>query len=118
MSGDRYMDDLLRGVMAKELANTGRAPRTRDQLKAHMAAGGDVIVEGHPLTDAIYRSIAGIDLTSLEPRFTGPAFIAQISRRAETRPREGDGLSSGSHWERSSSSPRLLLRGSRMTSTP
>lgn len=88
VSGDRYMEGLLRGVMAKEMANTGRAPRTRAELKAHMAAGGEVVVEGHPLTDAVYRSIAAIDLARLEAPPRGPAFIAQISGRREAAPRK------------------------------
>jgi len=87
VSGDRYMEDLLRWVMVKEMANTGRAPRTRDDLKAHMAAGGQVIIEGHPLADAAYRAIARIDLSALEAPFAGRAFIAQVSAKPQSKPR-------------------------------
>ncbi|MFY3745938.1 alpha/beta hydrolase [Anaeromyxobacter sp. Red801] len=87
VSGERYMDGLLRAVMVKEMTNTGRAPRTRDQLRENLAAGGQVIVEGHPLTDAIHRSIAAIDLAAPGAAVHGPAFVAQISARAETKPR-------------------------------
>ena len=87
VSGDRYMEGLLRAVMVKEMANTGRAPRTRVQLKEHLAAGGEVVVEGHPLTDAVYRSIARIDLAALAAPLAGPAFVAQVSARREAGPR-------------------------------
>ncbi|ACL66301.1 conserved hypothetical protein [Anaeromyxobacter dehalogenans 2CP-1] len=87
VSGERYVDGLLRAVMVKEMTNTGRAPRTRDQLREHLAAGGQVIVEGHPVTEAIHRSIADIDLGAPVAPARGPAFIAQISARAEPRPR-------------------------------
>lgn len=87
VNGDRYMEGLLRGVMVKEMANTGAAPRTRAQLKEHLASGGEVVVEGHPLTDAVYRSVAAIDLAKLAPR-TGPALVAQISARKEAGPRK------------------------------
>lgn len=85
--GDRYMDDLLRGVMAKEMANTGRTPRSRDALKACMAEGGEVLVEGHALRLAAWRAIARLDLTALPAPPRGPVFLAQISSRQEPQPR-------------------------------
>lgn len=88
VNGDRYMEGLLRAVMVKEMANTGRAPRTRAELKEHLAAGGQVQVEGHALTDALYRSIAGVDLARLEGPVGGAALVAQISARREPAPRK------------------------------
>ena len=87
VSGERFMENLLRAVMVKEMANTGRAPRTRAQLKEHLAAGGTVITEGHPVTDAIHRSIAQLDLTALGRPVTGPTLVIQLSPLADARPR-------------------------------
>ena len=60
VKGGKYADQLLRGVMAKEMSNTGKAPRTRAQLKQCLSRGEQVVVEGHPLTDAIFSSLVGI----------------------------------------------------------
>ena len=86
VNGERYMDALLRATMVKEMSNTGRAPRTRDQLKAHMAAGGTVNVEGHELTDAAFRSIVALDLAKLGPA-RGPSLVVQLAKRAGATPR-------------------------------
>jgi uncharacterized protein len=87
VNGDRYMDDLLRGVMVKEMANTGKAPRTRADLKQHLAGGGEVAVEGHVLRDATYRSIAAVDLAEAPGPVPGPCLIVQVSPQAQPAPR-------------------------------
>lgn len=87
VSGERYMETLLRAAMVKEMANTARAPRTRAQLKEHLAAGGTVVTEGHALTDAIFRSVAGIDLAALPASPARPTMVVQLSARAEAQPR-------------------------------
>jgi dienelactone hydrolase len=52
-----------------------------------LAEVGVVVVEGHPLTQAAYSSIARIELSELEAPFRGRAFIAQVSARQQDAPR-------------------------------
>ncbi|MBN2195885.1 MAG: alpha/beta hydrolase [Polyangiaceae bacterium] len=87
VSGEKYMDELLRATMAKEMANTHRAPRTRAELKQHMAEGGEVIVEGHPLTGPIHQSVAAIDLLAGDSSSLGPTLIVQLSSRPDQKVR-------------------------------
>lgn len=88
VNGQRFMDEMLRWIMAKEMANTGKAPRIRAQLKEDLAKGtADVVLEGHPLTDAIYQSIVSLDLLSSEFPEHLPVFFAQISPKPQRSPR-------------------------------
>lgn len=87
VNGDKYADLLLRGAMAKEMANYGTKPRNREQLKQCLANGEKVIIEGHPLTDDIYRSIVDIDLLSLEHELNGPVQIVQFDKTTNQKPR-------------------------------
>lgn len=87
ISGEKYADQLLRFVMAKEMSDTGRAPRTRDQLKQCLKLGEQVIIEGHALTYDIFKSLVEINLMRTDRRLEGPIQIVQFSKTPKANPR-------------------------------
>jgi len=81
ISGADYVDELLRLVMAKQMKESGGAPKTRDQLKQDILSGGEVDVFGHVITEPIFKSLLGIDLAVSPPVTRGPVRIVRISAR-------------------------------------
>ncbi len=88
VNGERHFDELLRVVLAKDLAG-GRPPqRTRAELKQAILRGEPVPLEGYLLTERWYRSLAAIDLLRAPgvPE-AGPALIVQVNGRRAAPPR-------------------------------
>ena len=87
VNGDKYTDALLRWVIAKEMVNTGKAPRNRNQLKDQLLNGDDVVVEGHPINLSIYESLTNINLLDSDIKLKGPVQIIQFSKVPNQKPR-------------------------------
>lgn len=61
--GDKHLDEVLRVVMSKDVAHgAGGKPRTRAELRQTLVDGGEVLLEGHALNTAWYRSLMDLDL--------------------------------------------------------
>ncbi len=77
--GDKHLDEILRVVMSKDVAHgDGGKPRTRAELRKVMVEGGEVILEGHPLTSGWYASLMALDLYKEPALPKGRALIVQI----------------------------------------
>jgi exosortase A-associated hydrolase 2 len=83
VNGDAYVDDLLRIVMAREMAHTEAAPTTRVDLRESLAAGETLTVQGHGITQAMFRSLVSVDLLQTSRPLNSPVFLAHISLRAK-----------------------------------
>jgi len=81
INGADYIDELLRLVMAKQMKESGAAPKTRDQLKQDILDGREVDVFGHVITEPIYKSLLDIDLAAAPPYTQGPVRIVRLSTR-------------------------------------
>lgn len=79
LQGDKYLDELLRVVLAKYLTSGRQMRRTRSELKRAILQGAGVSVEGHLITEALFRSLAEVDLLKLSRYGKGPTFIVQVS---------------------------------------
>ncbi|MCK6545029.1 alpha/beta fold hydrolase [Myxococcota bacterium] len=61
--GDKHLDEVLRVVMSKDVAHApGGKPRTRVELRQAIVDGGEVLLEGHPITKRWYESLMALDL--------------------------------------------------------
>ena len=59
-SGRGYLMQLLRSVLASELAQTGTAP-TRASLLERLDAGGSVVVDGYEIGPLLYRELLALE---------------------------------------------------------
>ena len=86
--GGRYRDELLRLAMAGELVVSGAAPRSRGDLEAALRKDEAVIVDGHPLTRAMFASLAGVDLAAEGRPTRAPVLVMQIDTCPTRPPRD------------------------------
>jgi len=84
VSGQAYLDALLRLVMVKEMSDKGAAPRTRDTLRQCLAQGEVLVADGHAVTHRLSQSLAAVDLLELK-RPEGAVFVAQFSDKPERK---------------------------------
>jgi len=84
VSGQAYLDALLRLVMAKEIARNRATPRSRETLRQCLEQGEVLVADGHALTHRLSQSLSAIDLLHLKPP-QGPVFLAQFSRKPEPK---------------------------------
>jgi pimeloyl-ACP methyl ester carboxylesterase len=80
--GVRYRSELLRTAMANELVDSGAAPRTRAELEAALLRDEVVVVDSHPLTQAMFASLATVDLAAAGRPTEGDVLIVQIDARS------------------------------------
>ena len=83
--GARYLDDLLRAILAKQMAHERGASTTRELLRQRIANGEPVIFEGRPITPGLVRSLESLDLESVCRRLAKPTLLVQISKRPTTQ---------------------------------
>ena len=86
--GARYCGELLRTAMANELVDTGGTPRTRAEMEAALSRKETVVVDGHPLTRAMFGSLATVHLPDGSRPTVAPVLIMQIDARRARPPRE------------------------------
>jgi len=86
--GRRFSAELLRTAMANELVLTGVRPRTRVELEAALSGGEAIMIDGHPLTRAMFASVAAVDLEREGRPTRAPVLIAQIDPRPGRAPAE------------------------------
>lgn len=83
--GARYLDDLLRAILVKQMAHERGASTTREMLRQRIAHGEPVIFEGRPITPGLVRSLESLDLESAGRRLAKPTLLVQISKRPTTQ---------------------------------
>ncbi len=66
LSGERYMQEILRSNLAAQMAVKGKVEVTRDDLVAQMKAGKPINVEGYYLTYPYFQDLSSLDMTGLE----------------------------------------------------
>jgi len=70
----------LRRVLIKQMMTDGASKVTREEMLAQLERGeGRIDLDGFPLTGALYRGIASLDLLSRESAFIGPVLLVQLS---------------------------------------
>jgi pimeloyl-ACP methyl ester carboxylesterase len=88
VSGQAYLDELLRGVIAKDMALKTERRRTRSDLKKRIASGGQVINEGRRITKALASSLEDVNLLDAYTANSASTLIVQIDRRPPASPRK------------------------------
>ncbi len=66
LSGERYMQEILRSNLAAQMAVKGKVEVTREDLIAQMKAGTPINVEGYYLTYPYFQDLSSLDMTNLE----------------------------------------------------
>ncbi|MET0067926.1 MAG: alpha/beta hydrolase [Candidatus Thiodiazotropha sp.] len=66
LSGDRYMQEILRSNLAAQMAVKGKVEVTRDDLIAQMKAGKPINVEGYYLTHDYFQELSTLNLQATE----------------------------------------------------
>ncbi len=84
VQGTRYLDDLLRAVLVKNMVHPSGEGMTREILRQRIANGDPVIFEGRPITQDLVRSLEALDLHAAGRHLTQPTLIVQISKRRTT----------------------------------
>lgn len=87
VQGDKHLDEILRVVMSKDVANAGK-PRTRAELRKVLSEGGEVVLEGHTLTPGWYRSLMELDLHAGGPWPKGQSLTLQLPSGRSTNVRK------------------------------
>lgn len=81
LKGEDYLDELLLFVMSRQMKESGKAPKTREQLHAEVDSGKGLDVLGHVLSRDQFREIAAINLIAHPPQASGPVCLVRISNR-------------------------------------
>jgi uncharacterized protein len=82
--GSRFLDDLLRAIVAKNMTHSTGEKTTREILRQHIAQGEPVIFEGRFISPGLARSLEALDLASACQRLSQPTLLVQMSRRPTT----------------------------------
>jgi exosortase A-associated hydrolase 2 len=81
-SGGKYIDEILRRRMIKEMMTTGRKATGRDASLRELAASGVLDLDGLAVSRALIEEISALDAATLAPRFSGRVLCVQISYNA------------------------------------
>ncbi|MES9939887.1 MAG: alpha/beta hydrolase [Candidatus Thiodiazotropha sp. 6PLUC1] len=66
LSGDRYMQEILRSNLAAQMAVKGKVEITRDDLIEQMKSGQPINIEGYYLRYPYFEELSSIDLVKLD----------------------------------------------------
>jgi exosortase A-associated hydrolase 2 len=80
LSGDRYMQDILRSNLASQMAVKGKVEVTRDDLIEQMKLGKPINIEGYYLQYPYFQQLSSIDLFKMEFPETLKCCLLQIVR--------------------------------------
>jgi len=81
--GAKYIDDILRRRMIKEMMTTGKRATGRKAVLAQLEAAGYLDLDGIAVGKALIEDISSLDVRALANAFTGEAFCVQIAFNAE-----------------------------------
>lgn len=83
IDGAKYVDEILRRRMIKEMMTTGRKATGREQVLKQLEADGFLDLDGHALGRALIEEVSALDAGALAENFTGRALCVQIAFNAK-----------------------------------
>ena len=86
LSGPRYLDELLMGILAKNMAQKAGPRTSRTELRQRIARGDPVIFEGRLISRELSRSLEALDLVATSERLAKPTLWVQIRKRQASPP--------------------------------
>jgi hypothetical protein len=81
--GPRYIDEILRRRMIKEMMTTGEKATRRDAVLAQIEADGFLDLDGLAIGKKLLWDISALDAKALASTFTGKALLVQIAFNAK-----------------------------------
>lgn len=98
--GDAWLGEMLRSHLTTQMATHGKVIENRDALRARIARGESVNLDGYDLAAPLYDSCNRKDLLSTGPKaHAGPALVLQISAN-ETQKARADLQALGAAYPR------------------
>ena len=86
LSGAKYIDEILRRRMIKEMMTTGKKATGRDAVLAQIEADGFLDLDGLAIGKTLLSDISALDAKTLAARFSGRALLVQIAFNARVSP--------------------------------
>ena len=86
LSGAKYVDEILRRRMIKEMMTTGKKATGRDAVLAQIEADGFLDLDGLAIGRKLIEDISALDAKALAATFTGKALLVQIAFNAKVSP--------------------------------
>ena len=83
LSGRKYIDEILRRRMIKEMMTTGKKATGRKDVLAQLDADGFLDLDGLAVGRRLIDDISALDATALAERFRGRALCVQIAFNAK-----------------------------------
>jgi uncharacterized protein len=83
LSGAKYIDEILRRRMIKEMMTTGRKATGRDAVLAEIDSDGFLDLDGLAVGRQLLTDIGSLDANALAGAFTGRALLVQIAFNAK-----------------------------------
>ncbi len=76
IKGKEYLEELIKKKLFLDVSSM--APTSKSQIIEELKSKGVVNIQGHHLTQELYKEFSGIDLTTHVSNFRGPVFISTI----------------------------------------
>ena len=86
IDGRKYVDEILRRRMIKEMMTTGRKATGRDAVLAQLDADGFLDLDGLAVGKLLIEDIASLNVTAVAKAFSGRALCVQIAFNAKVTP--------------------------------
>ena len=86
IDGRKYVDDILRRRMIKEMMTTGKKATGRDAVLARLDADGFLDLDGLSVGKGLIEDIASLNVTAIAKAFSGRALCVQIAYNAKVSP--------------------------------
>ena len=86
ISGEKYIDEILRRRMIKEMMTTGRKAAGREAVLRELDVSGVIDLDGVALGRALIEEISALDAGTLAARFSARTLCVQISYNAKVSP--------------------------------
>jgi len=83
LSGRRYVDEVLRRRMIKEMMTTGRKATGREQVLAQLEADGFLDLDGIAVSRRMIEDISALEADASAAVFTGKALCIQVAYNAK-----------------------------------
>ena len=83
ISGRKYIDEILRRRMIKEMMTTGKKATGREQVLAQLDADGFLDLDGIAVGRQLIEDISALDAKAFAEGFTGKALCVQIAFNAK-----------------------------------
>ncbi len=84
LQGTRYLDDLFRALLAKNMAQKSAQRMTRADIRQQISDGQTVIFEGRPISKKLVQSLEQLDLAKSCESLSQPTMLAQIRKTNAT----------------------------------